>query len=118
MSLASRLIESFLRLPKLDLDGSNWVLYKDKFELAAGACGLADHVDGTGLVPVVPIAPAPPAAAVPTAAAAYIVDVDAHKKALREWTSGEAVIRQGIAGTVPDSVYMETRKEGTAQEIW
>jgi hypothetical protein len=123
MSYANKLIENFLRLPKLALDGSNWVLYKDKFELAIDACGLADHIDGTGSLLVAPIAPGPPAAAVLTAAeqataAAYAVDLEAYRKAVKLWTSGEAIIRQGIAGTVPDSVYMETRKKGTAGEMW
>ena len=40
------------------------------------------------------------------------------KKAVKEWRQGEAVVKQQIAGTIPDSLFMKVRGKGTAWEIW
>jgi gag-polypeptide of LTR copia-type len=37
---------------------------------------------------------------------------------VKEWRQGEAVVKQQIAGTIPDSLFMKVRGKGTAQEIW
>jgi hypothetical protein len=31
----------------LEVDGSNWVIFKDRFAFAAAAAGLEKHIDGT-----------------------------------------------------------------------
>ena len=36
------------------------------------------------------------------------------KKAVKEWRQGEAVVKQQIAGTMPDSLFMNTQGKGTA----
>ena len=34
------------------------------------------------------------------------------------WKSNEAIIRQGIASTIPDSLFLEVRKEVTVVKMW
>ena len=37
---------------------------------------------------------------------------------LKEWKRGEAIVKQQIAATIPDSLFMKIRNQGTALEIW
>jgi hypothetical protein len=46
-----KLLEFFIRIPKLEVDGSNWVIFKDRFVFAAATAGLEKHIDGTGTEP-------------------------------------------------------------------
>ena len=49
MSTANRkLLEFFVWIPKLEVDGSNWVIFKDHFAFAAAATDLKNYIDGTG----------------------------------------------------------------------
>ena len=47
MTTTSKLGNEFLRIPKLDVSGSNWVLYKERFFWALDARAILDHIDGT-----------------------------------------------------------------------
>jgi hypothetical protein len=40
------------------------------------------------------------------------------KADLKDWKQGEAVVKQQIAATIPDSLFMKIRDKGTALEIW
>ena len=52
MSIANgKILEFFTKIPKLEADGSNWVIFKDRFLFAAAAASLVSHIDGTGVVP-------------------------------------------------------------------
>ena len=51
MTTTTKLGDEFLRIPKLDVSGSNWVLYKERFFWALDACAILDHVDGKGTEP-------------------------------------------------------------------
>ena len=48
MTTTSKLGDEFLRIPKLDVSGQNWVLYREQFFWALDTCAILDHVDGTG----------------------------------------------------------------------
>ena len=63
-----------------------------------------------------PTAPAvaDPAAPTPAETAALA----AYDTALTEWAKGEAVIKQMIASTIPDSLFMKIRSETTALAVW
>ena len=37
---------------------------------------------------------------------------------MKEWKRGEAIVKQQIAATIPDSLFMKIRDKGTALEIW
>ena len=54
MTSTSKLGDEFLRIPKLDVSGLNWVLYKEKLfcQWALDACSTLEHVDGMDAQPV------------------------------------------------------------------
>ncbi|PPQ93917.1 hypothetical protein CVT25_008031 [Psilocybe cyanescens] len=54
MSVTNKLGDDFLRIPKLDAAGTNWVVYRDRFLLSIDACGLGEHLDSTGEAPTNP----------------------------------------------------------------
>ena len=116
MTTTSKLGDEFLRIPKLDVSGSNWVLYKERFFWALDARAILDHVDGTGEEPIDPV---PPRSREAKALSDAEKELDAEwKKELREWKQGEAVAKQQIASTIPDSLFMKIRTKATAYEIW
>src|SRR5882762_1953369 len=110
-----KLLEFFVRIPKLEVDGSNWVIFKDCFAFAAAAAGLEKHIDGTGS------APNPPVFALggPTPlTTAQTTEIEQYEEKQSKWMMGEAVVRQAIATTIPDSLFIEVRKEVTARLMW
>ena len=40
------------------------------------------------------------------------------KKDLKEWNQGEAIAKQQIASSIPDSLFMKIHSKPTAYEIW
>ncbi|KAF8807114.1 hypothetical protein BYT27DRAFT_7287784, partial [Phlegmacium glaucopus] len=40
------------------------------------------------------------------------------KKEVKEWKQGEAVVKQQIASSIPDSLFMKIRTQKTAYKIW
>jgi len=107
----------------------NWVVYKDHFLWSVDACGLLEHVDGSEREPVCPVKPR----MVPRKdsegnetrdfiQAPYTRDEEREikewKAKLKEWKQGEAIVKQQIAATIPDSLFMKIRDKGTALEIW
>ncbi|KAJ6528965.1 hypothetical protein B0H19DRAFT_534153 [Mycena capillaripes] len=84
----------FLRIPKCEGDGTNWSVYKSRFSFAADAAGMADHLLATHLAPLPPTTASPPTAADTTA-------LEAHDKELKSWKSGQAIVKQAIASTIP-----------------
>ncbi|KAF8055422.1 hypothetical protein FPV67DRAFT_1363413, partial [Lyophyllum atratum] len=112
---STKLGDDFLRIPKLDVSGSNWVIYKDRLLWSVDARGLLDHLDGSESEPVDPISDRDESTALTEAE----IRLEAEwKKALKLWRQDEAVVKQQIAGTIPDSLFMKIRGFGTAQEIW
>ena len=51
----SKLLKFFIHIPKLEIDSSNWVIFKDHFLFSAAAAYLKSHVNGMdiALAPVV-----------------------------------------------------------------
>ena len=116
MATSTKLGDEFLRIPKLDVSGSNWVLYKERFFWALDARALLDHIDGTGKQPVDPVSKATWDA---NKLSVEENELDKEwKKVLKEWKQGEAVAKQQIASSIPDSLFMKVRSKGTASEIW
>ncbi|KAH7903098.1 hypothetical protein BJ138DRAFT_1021149, partial [Hygrophoropsis aurantiaca] len=112
MSFSTKLGDDFLRVPKLNADGSNWVIYKDRLQWSANARGLLGHINGKKTKPVSPNT----ASGTPTAAEQKLIDE--YKKALEEWETRDAIVKQQIAGTIPDSLFIRIRALETASEIW
>ena len=122
MTSTSKLGDEFLRIPKLDVSGSNWVLYKERFFWALDARAILDHVDGTGIEPVDPV---PKASREPVEGSEAKELSDAEKeldkewrKELKEWKQNEAITKQQIASSIPDSLFMKICTKGSAYEIW
>ena len=121
-----------MRVPKLDVSGNNWVIYKDRFTWAIDARGLLEHVDGSEREPTRPTLKGKKAGGSSkegvTAGEGFEVveeltaedekKMEVWKKELRVWKLGEAVVKQQIAATIPDSLFMKIRTKGTAREIW
>ena len=114
MSTSTRIGDDFLRIPKLDVAGTNWVIYKDRFMWSVDARGLVEHVDGTGAKPKAPKDRAKPEEPTKTELEAE----ETWKKELKIWKQDEAIVKQQIAGTIPDSLFMKIRNHTTAFDIW
>jgi hypothetical protein len=50
-----KLGHNLMKVPKLDVSSTNWVIYKDRFTWAIDARGLLEHLDGSGKEPTRPI---------------------------------------------------------------
>ena len=125
MSIA-KLSDDLMKVPKLDVSGTNWVIYKDRFLWAVDARGLLHHVDGSGWEPRrPPIARKPildgDGKEVGTEDAPDETDkqrLATYQIELKAWRQGEAIVKQQIAATIPDSLFMKIRTQGTAMDIW
>ena len=51
----TKLGDEFLHIPKLDMAGINWVVYRDRFLWSIDARGLLDHLEGIEEEPTDPI---------------------------------------------------------------
>ncbi|KAF8811866.1 hypothetical protein BYT27DRAFT_7065586, partial [Phlegmacium glaucopus] len=113
MSTSTKLGDEFLRIPKLDASGSNWVIFKDCFLWSIDACGFLDHLEelnGELICPVVD-----PEG---TLSDAEKLLVKEWKREMKEWKQSEAIVKQQIASSIPDSLFMKIRSKGTAYEFW
>jgi hypothetical protein len=54
MSINSKLHEHFVCLPKLNPDGTNYIVYRDHFGFATEAAGLGVHIDEKAKAPEAP----------------------------------------------------------------
>ena len=117
MPISTKLGDEFLRIPKLDVSGTNWVIYKERFIWALDARGIVDHVDGTGSEPVDPV---PKNAREDDKGLSEVQkQLDAEwRKEVKEWRNGEAVAKQQIASTIPDSLFLKIRSNESAFKIW
>src|ERR1700678_1033216 len=111
----SKILEFFAKIPKLEADGSNWVIFKDWFMFAAAAASLINHIDGTGTVPSPPVT-----CTMDSGALTQIQQgaLDEYAAKLLRWRSGEAIVRQAIASMISDSLFLEVRKRESAKEMW
>jgi hypothetical protein len=108
-----KVLEFFTKIPKLEADGSNWVILKDCFLFVAVAVFLSAHIDGMG--------------AEPTLSMGFPVSgilSESQKKELDKftldsahWQSDEAIIRQVIASSISDSLFLEVRKKEMALDV-
>ena len=83
-STTTKLGDDFLRVPRLDVAGINWVVYKDRFLWSVDARGLLDHLEGTEKEPTDPIDAAARVAGKPLNKAQTLAEAE-WKKAVKEW---------------------------------
>ena len=111
MSVSTKLGDEFLRIPKLEVSGTNWVIFKEHFVWALDARGIVDHVDGTGAEPIDPV----PEETRRGKLSDEQAKLDAEwKKELKEWKTGKAVAKQQIASSIPDSLFLKIRSNESA----
>jgi len=112
----TKLGEDFMKIPRLNVAGTNWVIYKDRFLWAIDACRHLNHVDGSTKELVDPNLGREDKTKALTAAEAA-AELEWNKE-LKTWKQGEAIIKQQIAATILDSLFMKIRGKGNALEIW
>lgn len=81
--------EHRINVPKLAADGTNWVVYRDRMAWAMESRALADHLTNQTMPQAY-------------ATAGVVNGLDAPTR----WALGEAAVKQAIAASVPDSVFM------------
>ena len=111
-----KLGDDFLRVPKLEVSGTNWVIYKDRFTWSLDARGILDHIDGSVVEPQDPILGEVREKG-EFSAEQKVLDLE-WKKELKEWKQGEAIAKQQIASSIPDSLFLKIRAKGTARNMW
>ena len=133
--MSQKLGDDLMKVPKLDASGSNWVIYKDRFVWAIDARGLLDHMDGSIREPTKPTSTAKVTAAsgskgveransegdfevVEELTADEEKRLEGWKEKYRAWRLREVIVKQQIAATIPDSLFMKIRDKGTAHQIW
>jgi hypothetical protein len=92
MTSTSKLGNEFLRIPKLDVSGSNWVLYKERFFWALDARGILEHVNGVADEPADPVAEKSREEK-KLSDAEKVLDKE-WKKEFKEWKQNKAVAKQ------------------------
>ncbi|KAG1720232.1 uncharacterized protein EDB91DRAFT_1064939 [Suillus paluster] len=117
-SSSTKLREDFLRIPKLTADGENWMTYKDRLLWSIDACGFLSHLDGTEKKPVDPSMLLGRGALWTPTTSDEIRELAVYRTAMKEWCMGKAIMKQQIAGTIPDSLFIQVKNLATAGEIF
>ncbi|KAF8149572.1 hypothetical protein B0H34DRAFT_633984, partial [Crassisporium funariophilum] len=108
--------DGLMRIPKLDVSGTNWVIYKDRFQWATDARNLLNHIDGTEFELKDPIPTADRAAGLLTST--QVQEDVKWQKEMKTWKKGEAIVKQQIAMSISDSLFMKIHNRGSAFDIW
>ena len=113
-SANGKVLEFFTKIPKLEADRSNWVMYKDYFFFAVAAASLLSHIGGMGVKLTLALG-FPRSGSLPEL---QQVVLNKYTSDLSQWQSDEAIIRQAIATSISDSLFLEVRKKETAMRMW
>jgi len=117
LTSTTKLREYFAKLPAYKANGTNWIFFQDCFFFAVDTAGLSDYFDDgpTGMTSE----PTEPQVADPTK------PTPEEKEAFKQyplikciWKSEQAIIKQGIASVIPDSLFLKVKGEKTAKEMW
>ncbi|KAF8808959.1 hypothetical protein BYT27DRAFT_7065827, partial [Phlegmacium glaucopus] len=110
---STKLGDEFLHIPRLNASSLNWVIYKDHFLWSIDPCGLLDHLEelnGELICPVIDLKG--------TLTDEEKLSVKEWKKEVKEWKQGKAVVKQQIASSIPNSLFMKIHTQKTAYKIW
>src|SRR6201996_5044846 len=114
-SSTAKLGEYFAKLPACKSDGTNWVFFRDRFRFAMDAAGLRDHFDDA-IISAEPVTPNIVDPQNPTADETKANDTYLTRR--RFWRSEQAIIKQGLATVIPDSLFLKVKGEKTAKAMW
>jgi len=112
----NKLGDEFLKVPKLDASGKDWPSWKARLELSLVARGLSGYLNGMKPMPSDPAIGKSPAW-IPTTPAEQ-KEVEDYEKDLAEWIEKDAVVRQQIAVTIPNSLFIHLISKSTAKEYY
>ncbi|KAK0467433.1 hypothetical protein IW261DRAFT_1346364, partial [Armillaria novae-zelandiae] len=114
-SSTAKLGEYFAKLPACKADGTNWIFFRDRFLFAVDAAGLSDHFEDitTATEPTTPAVVDPKNPTVDETKT-----LNEYAKRRRIWKSEQAVIKQGIASVISDSLFLKVKGEVTAKAMW
>jgi hypothetical protein len=115
LTVNGKLLKFFVQIPKLEIDGLNSVIFQDHFIFVAATTNLGMHIDGMGTVlnpPAFSLGSPTPLTADQTA------EIEQYEEKQSKWMMGKAVIKQAIATTIPDFLFIEVCKEVLAHLLW
>ena len=119
MSTSTKLGDEFICIPILEVFGTNWVIFKDRFTWALDARSILDHIDGTGEEPKNPILSEIRATVLMRPLTEEQKKLETEwKKELKEWKQGKAIAKQQITSSILESLFMKVWAKGTVYEIW
>ena len=118
MSASTKLGDELLWIPKLDVSGSNWVIFKNCFTWALNARGILEHINGTTSEPKDPISAEERKKAKDRLTMEQKKLETEWKKDVKDWKQSKAVAKQQIASSILDSLFMKVRAKGSAYDIW
>jgi len=113
--MTSVLKEETIKVPMLKADGSNWIIYKSRIELAAEAQGLHGYLTGTKVLPRHPQTGKDDTWTLNKDEQKLI---DKYDKAEPEWTKENAKVKQIITASTPDTLYLKFHSLGSAHSLW
>ena len=90
-----------INILKLQADGSNWVIYRDRMLWAMDSRTLSDHLTNISM---------------PTAygSAGTVGGLSASV----QWAHSEVTVKQAIAASVPDSIFNHIKGSTRAKDVW
>ena len=106
---------SSLQVPTLSVDGSNWLYYKARVEWAVGSKGLTGHLSRLMAKPEDPVHRKDPSWK-PTTAKQKLVNEYPEK--LKPWIKDDRYVKQVIAASFPESLFLHVQREETAKGVW
>ena len=107
--------EEYLQVPTLSVDGSNWLYYKARVEWAVGSKGHTGHLSGLEAMPDDP-SQGKDLSWKPTATEQKLVSEYPAK--FKEWTKDDNYVKQVIAASIPESLFLRVQKEETTKGVW
>ena len=113
--MTSVLKEETIKVPMLKVDRSNWIIYKSRIELAAEAQGLHGYLIGTKVLPRHPQT-GKDDTWTPNKDEQKLIDE--YDKAEPKWTKENAKVKQIIAASTPDMLYLKFHSLGSAHSLW
>lgn len=104
-------------VPKLAVDGLNWVIFEYRFEVAVNSRKKWGHFNGSAVCPTLP---SPVAAVLATATAAAIPASPTPEEtaAYTKWIDDEATAKNLLTQKIPDSTAIKIRKCSTVADAW
>ncbi|KAI6001320.1 hypothetical protein EDD15DRAFT_2361678 [Pisolithus albus] len=104
-----------LQVPTLNADGSNWLYYKARVEWAVGSKGLSGHLTSLEAKPEDLTHRKDPSWKPTTAEQKLISE---YPEKLKQWTKDDGYVKQVIAASLPESLFLQVQKEETGKSVW